>query len=81
MTGAALTIGYYLPAFSKDDAEIMNGRMAEEMGIELNAWISIDKSGRVTILNHRSEMGQGSFQAVPQMIAEELEVDLNQVRI
>ncbi len=26
-------------------------------------------------------MGQGSFQSVPQIIAEELEVDLNQVNI
>ena len=32
-------------------------------------------------MNHRSEMGQGSFQVVPQMIAEELEVDLDKVQI
>jgi isoquinoline 1-oxidoreductase beta subunit len=51
------------------------------MGIELTTWISIDKSGTVTLLNHRSEMGQGSFQAVPQMIAEELEVSLEKIKI
>ncbi|HEX5637133.1 MAG TPA: molybdopterin cofactor-binding domain-containing protein, partial [Gammaproteobacteria bacterium] len=51
------------------------------MGIELSAWISIDKAGKVTLLNHRSEMGQGSFQSVPQIIAEELEVNLADVTI
>ena len=35
----------------------------------------------MTIFNHRSEMGQGSFQAVPQMVAEELEVALDKVNI
>src|ERR1700754_891141 len=49
--------------------------------VELNAWISIDHNGKVTIINHRAEMGQGSFQAVPQIIAEELEVNLDDVKI
>ena len=51
------------------------------MGIELTSWISIDKTGLITLVNHRSEMGQGSFQSVPQIIAEELEVDLDKVNI
>lgn len=80
MTGAALTLGFYFPAAGKD-ASILKLDTAESLGIELNAWISIDTSGKVTIINHRSEMGQGSFQSVPQIIAEELEVDLDQVNI
>jgi isoquinoline 1-oxidoreductase subunit beta len=80
MTGAALTLGFYFPASAKE-AEVVKKDVAENLGIELNAWISIDTNGKVTIINHRSEMGQGSFQSVPQMIAEELEVDLNQVNI
>lgn len=80
ITGAALTIGYYLPASGKP-ARIMTGDIADELGIPLNAWVSIDTSGKVTIRNHRSEMGQGAFQVVPQMIAEELEVDLDNVNI
>ena len=81
MTGAALTIGYAMPALANETAEILTAQKAVEQGIELTAWISIDKTGKVTILNHRSEMGQGSFQAVPQMIAEELEVSLDNVNI
>lgn len=80
MTGAALTLGFYFPAAGKDGS-ILKLDTAESLGIELNAWISIDTSGKVTIINHRSEMGQGSFQSVPQIIAEELEVDLDQVNI
>lgn len=80
MTGAALTLGFYLPANGKE-ASVVKLDTAENLGIELNAWISIDASGKVTIINHRSEMGQGSFQSVPQIIAEELEVDLDQVNI
>jgi len=80
VTGAALTLGFYFPAAGKD-AEIIKAETAENLGIELNAFISIDPSGKVTIVNHRSEMGQGAFQTVPQIIAEELEVDLNNVNI
>src|SRR4030095_910197 len=81
MTGAALVLGYYLPASAEDEFQILTEGAADQLGIPLNAFISIDTSGTVTIRNHRSEMGQGSWQAVPQMIAEELEVDLNTVNI
>ncbi|HEX5171674.1 MAG TPA: molybdopterin cofactor-binding domain-containing protein [Cyclobacteriaceae bacterium] len=80
MTGAALTIGFYLPASGKE-AEVMKLETADNLGIELNAWITIDKSGKVTVTNHRAEMGQGSFQSVPQMIAEELEVNMDDINI
>lgn len=80
MSGAVLALGYYVPAQGKE-AVILESSAAAAKGIELNAWISIDTSGKVTIINHRAEMGQGSFQAVPQIIAEELEVDLNNVNI
>ncbi|WP_205510664.1 xanthine dehydrogenase family protein molybdopterin-binding subunit [Longitalea arenae] len=79
-TSAALTIGFYFPALA-EESTIMTAETAENLGIPLNAFISIDKTGKVFILNHRSEMGQGSFQAVPQMIAEELEVSLDDVEI
>ena len=81
MTGVALTIGYYLPALGKEGAKFLTAESADNLGIELTAWVSIDKSGKVTILNHRSEMGQGSYQVVPQMVAEELEVNLDSVNI
>jgi isoquinoline 1-oxidoreductase beta subunit len=80
-TGAALTIGFYFPALAAEDAAIITAETADNLGVVLNAFISIDKTGKVSIINHRAEMGQGSFQAVPQIIAEELEVSLDQVSI
>lgn len=80
LTGVALTLGLSIPSPGKE-SEIVVPIGAENSDVTLNAWISIDTSGKVTITNHRAEMGQGSFQSVPQIIAEELEVDLNQVSI
>lgn len=77
---AALALGYYLPAAGRP-AHILKVEAAENLGIELNAFIFIEPSGKVTIMNHRSEMGQGAFQVVPQMIAEELEVSLDEINI
>jgi isoquinoline 1-oxidoreductase subunit beta len=78
LTGTALTLGIGFSASGKE-MEVVGADAPTE--VEVNAWISIDTNGKVTIINHRSEMGQGSFQSVPQMIAEELEVDLEQVNI
>ncbi|MEO6547914.1 MAG: molybdopterin cofactor-binding domain-containing protein [Ferruginibacter sp.] len=80
LSGTAFTLGFYFPAAAKG-AMMLTATDADEKGIELSSWISIDKTGIVTLINHRSEMGQGSFQSVPQIIAEELDVDLNKVKI
>ena len=78
LTGAALTLGFSFPSHG-ESSDILNPAL--NGSAELNAWISIDGTGKVTLTNHRAETGQGSFQSVPQMIAEELEVDLSQVSI
>lgn len=82
LTGAALTLGFSFPtkAHAKDDV-LLTQHAAEAIGTELNSWVSIDATGKVTILSHRAEMGQGAYQVVPQMIAEELEVNLDDVKI
>lgn len=80
LTGVILSLGLYLPTHA-EEAEIINTAGAADLGTDLNAWIRIDALGKVTITDHRAEMGQGSYQAVPQIIAEELEVPLNEVAI
>jgi isoquinoline 1-oxidoreductase beta subunit len=42
---------------------------------EVNAWIVIHPDDRVTIRIARSEMGQGSYTALAQLVAEELDCD------
>ena len=46
-----------------------------------NAFIRIDHDGRVTLMMHKVEMGQGTYTSMPMLLAEELEVDLAQVRL
>lgn len=44
-------------------------------------FIRIESNGKITIYNTKPEMGQGTFQSFPALIAEELEVTLDQVNI
>jgi isoquinoline 1-oxidoreductase beta subunit len=46
-----------------------------------NAFVRIDPSGQVTLIMPYVEMGQGTYTSIPMLIAEELEVDLKQVRL
>ena len=80
LSGAGLLLGLYLP--NKANAEFFKGE--DELvskDIEMCAWIIISTAGKVTIIDHRAEMGQGSYQSVPQIVAEELEVDLKDVQV
>ncbi len=72
--GGGLMIGFFLPGASRD-AEAAAGP------IRLNAFVKVGTDGKVTFLCGQSEMGQGSHNALAMMIAEELEVDLKNVRI
>ncbi len=54
---------------------------AAVLSFELLPFVVIDNAGGITLINHRPDMGQATWQAVPMMIAEELEVGLDQIRI
>lgn len=80
LSGTALLVGFYFPANAKQP-KFVNAANNINEEIELNAWIFINTSGKTTIISHRAEMGQGAYQAIPQIIAEELEVNLDDVEI
>ncbi|MGV0959081.1 MAG: molybdopterin cofactor-binding domain-containing protein [Limnohabitans sp.] len=46
-----------------------------------NAWVHIGDDNTITILSSHSEMGQGVHTAMPMLVAEELNVDMNQIRV
>jgi CO/xanthine dehydrogenase Mo-binding subunit len=46
-----------------------------------NAFIRIGSDGRVTLIMNQVEMGQGTYTSMPMLMAEELEVGLDQVHL
>src|SRR5258707_5395317 len=54
---------------------------ADADGFVPNAFIRIEGDGQVVLTMHYVEMGQGTYTSIPMLIAEELEVDLKQVRL
>lgn len=77
LTGIGLGIG--LEGFSKDI--VLKKMSPATLALEINPFIIIENTGKITLVNSRPDMGQGSTQAVPSLLAEELEVSLDQVSI
>ena len=50
-------------------------------GASLNAWVRIAPDNTITMAVPRAEMGQGVYTSLPMLLAEELEVDMNQIEI
>ncbi len=48
---------------------------------EPNAWLMISADSEITIMLSKAEMGQGVMTALPMILAEELAVDWQQVRV
>ena len=69
-----LMIGVALP-------DMFKGAHAAASTSAMNAWVRVGSDNTVTILCARSEMGQGVVMALPTLVAEELEVDLNKVKV
>ena len=46
-----------------------------------NAWVHIADDNTITILSAHSEMGQGVHTSMPMLVAEELNVDLSQIKV
>ncbi len=46
-----------------------------------NAWVHIADNNTITLISARSEMGQGVYTSMPMLIAEELNVDLQQIKV
>src|SRR5215472_7293396 len=73
--GGGLMLSLRLP-FTKGESEA-----ADSDGFVPNAFIRIDRDGQIVLTMPYVEMGQGTYTAIAMLIAEELEVDLKQVRL
>lgn len=89
--GGAFVLAFTLPGCDRNGrnekpSEAALGAATERMtgenpDLNPNAFIRIDREGVVTLIVHKVEMGQGTFTAIPMLIAEELEVDLTRVKL
>src|SRR4030081_820083 len=73
--GGGLMLSLSLP-FANSEAEA-----AGAGGFAPKAFVRIGSDGQVVLIMPYVEMGQGTYTSIPMLIAEELEVDLNQVRL
>jgi isoquinoline 1-oxidoreductase beta subunit len=75
--GGGLLIGFTTdPSIAADAAQ----RVASPP-FAPNAFVRIGSDGQVVMIMPYVEMGQGTYTSIPMLIAEELEVDLKQVRV
>src|SRR5260221_828194 len=72
--GGGLLLGFNLP--SARGAQAAAGK-----SFEPNAFIRIGADGQIVLTMPYVEMGQGTYTSIPMLIAEELEVQLKQVRV
>ncbi|MEM1136827.1 MAG: molybdopterin cofactor-binding domain-containing protein [Bacteroidota bacterium] len=77
VSGSFLAIGC-IP--TSDGKEVVRN-LSNNSDYTLNQFIKIGTDGLVTLFTHRPEMGQGTFQSMPMILAEELEVDIDKVKI
>ena len=77
---AALVVGWgVLPARSRLGSPDM--MLPTQGDVALNGWIKIAADGSVVLAMPRSEMGQGVHTALAMLVAEELDLPLNRVRL
>jgi len=74
--GGGLQIGFDLPA----RAEVRD-TLITDAPFAPNAFLRVDRAGKVTFVSPMIEMGQGTYTSLPMLIAEELEIDVDKMAI
>lgn len=72
--GGGLLLGFHLPVTQKTLAQ------TAETTFVPNAYLKITSDNMITVMVHRSEMGQGVQTAIPMIVADELEADWSRIR-
>ena len=68
-------LGMYVPGMGGNEAKAAGSLHTP------NVWVHIADDNSITLLSHMSEMGQGVHTSLPMLIAEELNVDVNSVKV
>ena len=73
--------GLSLGCFSKPKQGVQDAPALPHEGLRPNVFVQIGIDGQVTLVCHRSEMGQGVRSSLPALIADELGADLSKVKV
>lgn len=79
-----LVLSTWLPpmvARSAAAEAVAPGRLGEKNPAGYGAYVRVGHDGRVTVISPKIEMGQGTHTGIAMMVAEELEVSLDQVEV
>jgi isoquinoline 1-oxidoreductase subunit beta len=77
--GGGLVLAMTVPAFA---GRARSGAASPRAtAAALNAWLKIGTDDSITVLVDRSEMGQGVYTALPMLLAEELEIELERIEV
>jgi isoquinoline 1-oxidoreductase beta subunit len=79
IAGAGLTLGFFVEEVSRV-AEAMPGIAGPPPNTQVNSWLNIGSTGVVTLTIGSSEMGQGSFSGLAQILSEDLMVNYSAIQ-
>jgi isoquinoline 1-oxidoreductase beta subunit len=77
--GGGLLIAINLPGCSQEPAAPALANPTSP--VQANAWLRIETDGSIVFLSDRSEMGQGVYTSLSTLLAEELDVPVESIRI
>jgi len=80
LVGTGLVVGVGGLAYISKQVKKYSGKGLGS-GNSLNAWLRIAPDNTVTMAIARAEMGQGVYTSLPQLIAEELEIEMNKIKV
>jgi len=78
LASSSFVIGIQLSSVNASE-KIAASELADSDIFSPDVFISMDKKGTVTIMSHRSEMGQGIRSSLPLLVADEMECDWDRV--
>lgn len=81
VVGSGLVLGFYLQSATSALGQVAKPTSTPGADFVPNAFIRISPNGTVTLISKQPEIGQGIKTSLPTVIAEQLEVNWNDVRI